>query len=193
MTNQQFLDEHGKIIERWTDDIRQQGIPVMEPVVRDASAFPGETTQASGRTRELLNEFEQFFIRWRLNRMPAPMAPVPLGPQFPVRDLRPVLGHMRYGGATFYLPDILPVPSRGEFRNMLEETLRCGKTADHLAEWTRIVRSRNSARNQIYRYARIFEFQYYLRALHRRHPQALHRTLCSLPVDAARPRWRLAR
>ena len=95
------------------------------------------------------------------------------------------MGHMRHGGTTFYLPDILPIPSRDEFRNILEESLRRRTSAEHLAEWTRIVRSGNPARNQIHRYSRIFEIQHYLRALHRRHSQALHRKKGALIVSLA--------
>lgn len=175
MTSRQFLDEHKEILDRWADDISQHGIPVMGPVVRNAKAFPGGATVARGTIRTLLLQFEQFFIRWRLNGMPAPWCPVPFGPNLPVLGLRPVLGHMCHGGTTFYLPDIYPIPSEGEFRNIIEETLRSGKDADHLAEWTEIVRSGNPAKNQISRHARIFKIQHYLRALYRRHRQTLYR------------------
>jgi hypothetical protein len=92
---------------------------------------------------------------------------------------------MRHGGTTFYLPDILPIPSRDEFRNILEEALRRRTTADHLAEWIRIVSSGNPARNQIHRYSRIFEIQHYMRAIYARHSQAMYRKQSSLDVALA--------
>ena len=48
----------------------------------------------------------------------------PMGAYLPVADLRPVLGHMRQGGTTFYIPDICPIPSRDKLRERIEETLR---------------------------------------------------------------------
>ena len=119
--------------------------------------------------------FEEFFIRWRLEGMPAPFVPQPMGVHLPVVDLRPVLGHMRQGGTTFYIPDICPIPSRDKLREILEEALRDRNAPDYLAEWFEIVHSDNVAKNQIPRYARIFEVQHYLRALYARHAVALER------------------
>lgn len=174
MTNGAFVEEHWRIFESWRDEVTQHGIPRMGPVVRDASAVPGAQL-AEGRTESFLRQFEEFFIRWRLEGMPAPFVPNPMGPSLPVIDLRPVLGHMRRGGTTFHIPDTFPVPSRDELRSMLEDALRERTAPDHLAEWFEIVHSENVTKNQIPRYARIFEVQHYLRVLHARHATALRR------------------
>ncbi len=185
MTNRQFLDEHAAIFGNWADEVRRRGIPAMGPVVRDVSSFPGNVMRATASTRDFIQEFEQFFIRWRLEALTAPWLPAPLALKLPVVDLSPLVGHMRHGGTTFYLPDILPIPSRDEFRNILEESLRRRRSADHLAEWTRIVRSGNPARNQIHRYSRIFEIQHYMRAIYGRHSQAMYRKQSSLVMALA--------
>lgn len=185
MTNRQFLNEHQRLFEDWTTEVAVHGIPVMGSVVNSGKARAIEgisviDVEPAGDLIAFVRAFENFFIRWRLDGMPAPFAPVPLSLHFPVCDLRPMVGHMRRGGTTFYLPDIFPVPSRDELRRMLEESLRAETLTDHLATWTEIVQSDNAARNQIGRYARIFEIQHYLRALYIRHRNSLQKKKTAL-------------
>lgn len=184
MTNTAFLDEHARIFETWLDQVTQSGVPNMGPVVRDALAVPGSQL-AEGEVKQFIREFEGFFIRWRLDDMPAPFLPNPMGPHLPVMDLSPVLGHMRSGGTIFYLPDIFPVPSRDKVREMLEEALRDLNGPEHLAEWFNIVHSDNVAKNQIPRYARVFEVQHYTRAVYARHATALQRKKSALIIALA--------
>lgn len=179
MTNRAFREEHHQIFQDWADEVARHGIPNMGPVVRDAQAIPA-VQLAEEKTGRFLQDFEQFFIRWRLEGMPAPLVPQPMGVHLPVTDLRPVLGHMRQGGTTFYIPDICPVPSRDELRKILEEALRQPNAPDYLAEWFEIVHSDNVAKNQILRFARIFELQHYLRALYARHGATLKRKKSAL-------------
>lgn len=174
MTNRAFLEEHRRVLQDWAEEVAYSGIPGMGPVVRDAQAVPG-AQRAEGDLSAFLRDFEAFFIRWRLEGMPAPLVPQPMGVHLPVADLRPVLGHMRQGGTTFYIPDIWPVPSRDKLRDILEEALRNRDAPDHLKEWFEIVHSDNVAKNKITRFARIFELQHYLRALYARHAAALER------------------
>jgi len=174
MTNRAFLDEHRGVFQVWTDQVAYNDIPRMGPVVRSARSVPG-AKRAGKILRQFVWAFENFFIRWRLEGMPAPFVPLPMGVHMPVVDLRPVLGHMRHGGTTFYIPDICPIPSRDKLREILEEALRDRNAPDYLAEWFEIVHSENAAKNQIPRYARIFEVQHYLRALYARHAAALER------------------
>ncbi len=184
MTNRDFLDEHQKILDTWQDEVAESGIPAMGPVVRDAKAVP-RVQRAEGKMGAFLGDFEEFFIRWRLDAMPAPFVPQPMGVHLPVVDLRPVLGHMRRGGTTFYLPDICSVPSRDKLRDILEEALRNRSAPDYLAEWFDVVHSHNVAKNQIPRYARIFEIQHDLRALYARHASALRRKKSALTTALA--------
>ncbi len=175
MTNRAFLDEQRQLFHSWASKVAQQGIPRMGTVLRNAPSLP-KVELAEGEMPAFIQAFEDFFIRWRLEGMPAPWAPQPMGPHLPVADLRPVFGHMRQAGTTFYIPDIYPVPSRDALREIIEEALRACKPPAHLAEWFEIVRSDNTAKNQIPRYARVFELQHYLRALYARHAAALKRT-----------------
>jgi hypothetical protein len=179
MTNRAFREEHYQIFRIWAGEVAEHGVPNMGPVVRDAPAIP-DAQLAEARMGRFLGDFEHFFIRWRLEGMPAPFVPQPMGVHLPVADLRPVLGHMRQGGTTFYIPDICPVPSRDKLREILEEALRNRNAPDYLAEWFEIVRSDNFAKNQIARYARVFELQHYIRALYARHAAALKRKKSAL-------------
>ena len=175
MTNRAFLDEHRQVFA----DLGESSGP--ERHSRDGTSgarCPGHSGCSTRRRAECSNyvrAFEEFFIRWRLEGMPAPFVPQPMGVHLPVVDLRPVLGHMRQGGTTFYIPDICPVPSRDKLREILEEALRDRHAPGYLAEWFEIVHSDNAAKNQIPRYGRVFELQHYLRALYARHAEALER------------------
>jgi hypothetical protein len=186
ITNRSFLAEHAAIFGQWVDEIAEQGVPQMGPVIRNARTLP-YLAAADEATADFLTAFEDFFIRWRLEGMSVPMAPRPVSPHLPVRDLRTVLGHMQYSGTTFYYPDTFPVPSRDELRNIMEEALRHSPGPEHLAAWLDIVRSDNASRNQIPRFARIFEVQHYVRALYGRHAKALDRK--KSVVDAALGRF----
>ena len=179
MTNRQFLEEHRTLFGEWKNEIVEHGIPIMGTVVRDATAIP-EAKQAEGRMEQFVREFEEFFIRWRLDGMPAPRVPVPMGVHLPVCDLRPVLGHMREGGKTFFFPDIFPVPSRDELRDAIENVLRQVGTTKHLEEWHEMVHSDNVAKIQISRCARLFRAQHHVRSLYARHGAALHRKKSAL-------------
>jgi len=179
MTNDVFLREHRAIFGSWKEETSQNGIPVMGPVVSDAQEFSG-VQDDKGDKAEFVRQFEDFFARWRLEGMPAPFVPQPMGPHLPVADLRRVLGHMHSGGTTFFFPDICSVPSRDNLREILEQTLRDVSAPDYLKEWFDIVHSGNVAKNQILRYARIFELQHYMRVLHARHANGLRRKKTAL-------------
>lgn len=185
MTNREFLIEQKTLLDAWTSDIRRHGIPVMGAVVRDVSEIPGGPVMEEGPLQSFVQAFEKFLVRWRLAALPAPLAPVPLGMHLPVTNLPLVLGHMGHAGTTFYLPDIFPVPSRDELRVIIEECLRYGGAPEHLAGWGKLVQSTNSARNRLYRYARIFELQHYVRTLYGRHSEALSRKQSSLILALA--------
>jgi hypothetical protein len=179
MTNRAFLDEHRQIFEDWSDEVAQNGIPNMGPAVCDTQAI-ADAQLADGEMERFIREFEEFFTRWRLEGMPAPFVPQPMGIHLPVTDLRPMFGHMCRGGTTFFIPDVFPVPSRDNLREILEEALRDRDGPDHLTEWFEIVHSDNVAKNQIVRYARLFEVQHYVSAFYARHESALYRKKSAL-------------
>jgi hypothetical protein len=175
LTNPAFLTEHDSIIQAWQADIDKFHIPIMGNVVNDASLVVGARSQLETPMARFARAFEAFFVRWRLEGLPAPYLPSPLRPQMPVAVLRSVLGHMREGGQTFYMPDTFPVPTRDELRDLMEDALRAPGTPEHMAEWVAFVRAGNSAKSTIQRYARLFELQHYIRVVYQRHAEALHR------------------
>jgi len=180
LTNPTFLGEQDQLLAEWGEEISQLGIPTVGPPLREGAVVPG-AEQAQGRQAEFARAFVAFFTRWRLESMAAPLLPRPIGMYLPVTDLRVVLGHMRQGGTTFFLPDIYPVPSRDHLRTMLEDALRGPRIPGHLQDWSDIVRADNPARNHLMRWARIFQLQHFVRALVRRHPAAMRRrqTACN--------------
>ena len=127
-----------------------------------------------------VERLQAFCLRWRLSSLAAPNLPVPLQPQMPAPSLLSVTGQMNAVGATYYLPDTFPLPSREELRSMMEESLRGADTPDHLASWMSLVRGENRAKNQIVRFGRLFEIQHYARILQERQPAIMHRRLGAL-------------
>jgi len=184
LTNAMFLEEHDQLLAEWGEEIRQLGIPTVGLPLREGAVVQG-AEQAQGRQTEFASAIVAFFTRWRLESMPAPFLPHPVGMYLPVTDLRVVLGHMREGGITLYLPDIYPVPSRDQLRESLEGALRGSRAPEHLREWSNIVRAGNVARNQLSRWARIFQLQHFLRTLVGRHPTAMHRRQAACNIALA--------
>jgi hypothetical protein len=175
LTNATFLAEHRDLLNKWQNEVAEYGIPKMGPVVRNGCQVPMAVVVEVGRLADCIQEFENFFVRWRLQGMPAPFLPYPLQPQLPVPVLEYVLGHMRHGGQTFYLPDTFPVPSRDELREIMEDALRGSEAPEHLADWMQIVRASNPSRNALGRFARLLAVQHYWRAIFERHGGQLRR------------------
>jgi hypothetical protein len=176
LADRAFVAEHRQIFQDWQSEVATFGVPKMGPVVFDASRVPSAQQIADPHMQRFVEEFESFFVRWRLAGMAAPLLPEPLAPQLPVTLLQSVLGHMRHGGKTFYLPDTFPVPSRDELRDILEEALRGSEAPQHLRGWSEIVQATNVAKNAIPRYARLFRLQHYWRAIYERHGDRLRRS-----------------
>jgi hypothetical protein len=179
LTNPQFLQEHDSLFQTWREEVARQGIPLIG-ATRSLGLLPEAVRQAEGRTAEYLTAFEEFFLRWLLTGLAAPRLPQPLQPQLSALSTSTVLGYMRGGGYVFCFPDISPIPSRDELREMIEDALRGAEAPEHLADWMDKVRADNAARNTITRYARLFDLQHYLRALHQRHHSVLHRRKSSV-------------
>jgi hypothetical protein len=120
-----------------------------------------------------------FLVRWRLSGMAGQRLPIPMRPmlagQFPLS----ILSQLMAAGGLFNLPDTYPIPSRDELRSMLEDAIRSEKPA-HLQQWTKITSQRNAAKNQIERFARLFEVQHYWELLHERHGEHLQRQTSKL-------------
>ena len=100
LTNPQFLKEHEELFDEWSDQILRHGVPGMGSVVRGTTTNRDFVSTATGSMQRFLVAFENFFVRWRLEGMGAPMVPRPLGPHVPVIDMRLVTGHMEHSGTT---------------------------------------------------------------------------------------------
>jgi hypothetical protein len=170
--NPAFLAEQDQLIAKWRKVIGTLGVPQLG---KATTGKPPAELRARGkaRPRSYFDEFDHFYLRWRLCGMAARDVPVPLTPQTPVPAPILALGPMNMVGGLFYFPDVYPIPSRDTLRGLLEDSLRRGGNKDHLAEWIAIVSGNNPAKNQIARYARLFEIQHYLRILFERYAEQL--------------------
>ncbi|MCA9179347.1 MAG: hypothetical protein KDB14_33045 [Planctomycetales bacterium] len=161
MTNKQFLDEHDKLYSNG----RNQS--------------PRSELDAAAR-QNLRDEYDAFLVRWRLQSVVAPYLPVPCKPLFAGGLLANDIQHLMNTGGVFYLPDVMPMPSRDQLRSRLDDALHRGDRPQHLQEWLEIVRAGNTARNQMDPFARMFELQHYWRLLRERHADAIHRKIGDL-------------
>ena len=173
LTNHAFLTEQSTLFRTWKSAVDEYGLAKLSPMFPDVEHVTGTERAIKDDLRDGRAAFETFYVRWRLQGMAAPYLPEPLPPQLPVAILHRVLGYMRHGGQTFYLPDTFPIPTRDEFRDIVEDALRGGNTPEHLDSWTRVVRAKNAAKNKIPRFARLFQLQHYWRALYQRHGENL--------------------
>jgi hypothetical protein len=173
LTNPRFLEEHDallseqlSVVDRWgTADF---GLPC-PPTGFDSATEDERAAFATTNVR-----FVEFLCRWRLQSLAAPYLPVPLQPLMAGRLPQSILGQYLQTGGLFVVPDTFPVPSRDEFRSMLDQALH-GSPPDHLTEWMTIIARNNTAKQAIPRFARIFALQHFWRVLHHRHRLALRR------------------
>jgi hypothetical protein len=175
LTNRQYIDEQDNLLRASRNEIVQWGLPnLARPTASKAPAdvpiIPAPALHAH------VSRFEEFYLRWRLSGLAAANLPVPIPPQSPAPAAILAAGPMVDVGAVFYLPDTYPVLSRDELRAMLEDSLRgTSDSAPHLAEWTRLIRSDNSAKNAMDRFGKILEVQHYCRILQERHSETIKR------------------
>ncbi len=173
LLNPQFIDEHDELIQthetviaRW--GTANFGLPVPPPGFDELPATLQDAFHAADA------RFVEFFCRWRLHGLAAPYLPNPLQPllagRMPTIELQ---RHLQTGGL-FVVPDTFPVPSRDEFRGMLDDALHSSPPS-HLAEWMKLIAAGNTGKQAIVRFARLFELQHYWRVLHSRHPHPLRR------------------
>ena len=167
-----FVQEHDQLFKVWADEVRKWGIPELGPVVPPGEALPGTERICDGRLPQFVAAFEAFFVRWRLSGLAAPYLPNPMRPLFLGQLPVSILGQLLATRGLFFVPDTFPIPSRDEFRGLLEDALRHGQGLEHLNEWVKIVQQHNLAKNSIPRFARLFEIQHYERIMRERHPAA---------------------
>jgi hypothetical protein len=172
MLNPVFLEEQNELLQKWHREIEKLGLPQL------ALATTGKppkkiTRKMPPRFPAFFEQFEQFYLRWRLLGLATPNLPIPLTPQTPLPAPILAMGPMNRVGSLFFVPDTYPIPSRDQLRNLLEDSLRHRREEEHLSEWSKIVSGKNSAKNRIERYARLFEMQHYVRILTERHSELM--------------------
>jgi hypothetical protein len=174
LTNKDFLDEHDGLISRNVEAIRRWGtehdhMPAAQVIYSNEKMNPENDQEWI----DFAAERNEFLLRWRLAGLEGPYLPVPLEPLMNGRIPSDVLSRLLEVGNVYFVPDIVPLASRDELRESMDEARRRRSQAEHLAEWFKIIRPDNSARNQLERFARIFELQHYWRILFDRHRKAL--------------------
>jgi hypothetical protein len=173
LTNRQFLEEHDALFRRWREQIRDRATRNQWNLLAELGMT--RATEADTADNEFDAEVVKFLVRWRLHKMSGPELPEPLRPmmsgQFPVSVVQQLLD----AGGLFNIPDTFPIPSRDELRGILQDALRPGDDASHLAEWHKVVHGQNMAKNQIVRFARIRQVYTFWRCLHQRHGASLRR------------------
>jgi len=169
MTNSAYLAEHDQLIGQHVDRIRDHDFP--KPVL----ASFGSPMPKSPSDEPWVSAFRQFYSRWRLQSLVGPGLPMPLPPLMP--SLPAVAGNLAAaeGGASIFMPDIIPLPTRGILSEAIEDAVHGRRSPEQLAEWHHIIRRENPAKNAVPRYARLFSLQHFSRIVHARHPAAVHR------------------
>lgn len=173
LTCRTFLDEHDALIQEHASAVAQWGSAAFgQPLPPPSLGRAPASEQAAFRTTDA--RFVAFLSRWRLLGLAAPYLPVPMQPQFAGSVPDTMMRRFSEVRALFVVPDTFPIPSRDEFRGMLDDALH-GSPPEHLAEWMRIVGAGNSGKRKITRFGRIFQLQHYWRVLQRRHAHSLRR------------------
>jgi hypothetical protein len=169
MTNRTFVEEHDRLIHLHREQVCKHTFP--KPIL----ASFGHPLVQSSADEAWVAAFRTFYGRWRLQLLAGPGLPVPLPallPSFPQMTRNFAAAE---GGTTLFLPDILPVSTRGVLPETIENAVHGQQKPEHLAEWLRIVGRQNPAKNVIARYARLFRLQHYWRIVHARHQSAVRR------------------
>jgi hypothetical protein len=167
MTNKTYVAEHDQLICQHARQVRDHDFPI--PIL----AACGPPMPQSAIDETWVNAFRQFYSRWRLQSLVGPGLPMPLPvllPSFPLLAQNLAAAE---GGTSVFLPDIVPISTRGVIHETLDDAVHGGQQPEHLAEWHRIVRRDNTAKNKIARYARLFGLQHYWRLLFERHPNTV--------------------
>jgi hypothetical protein len=173
LTNRQFLDEHDALFTEWSEVVQRWGLDRLGILLPREGFLPGDDPTADPRWPDYSAAFDEFFTRWRLQKLAAPYLPVPLQPLMAGCFPTTVVQQVNRAGGAYCLPDTFPVPSRDDLRNMLEDSLHGSSTPDHLKEWMAHIARDNAARRPLIRFARLFELQHYWRIIRRRHARAI--------------------
>ena len=94
LTNREFLDEHDAIFSKWSVMVQRWGLNNLGIFLPKGYLSQGLDPTEDPKWPAYSKEFENFFIRWRLQGMAAPYLPIPLQPLmagvFPISVVRQV-------------------------------------------------------------------------------------------------------
>jgi hypothetical protein len=173
LTNCQFLDEHDALIKSHTTVIRRWGLRLAGKDL-PSNLFPDVANPTNDTAWNLFdNRCREFLLRWRITELAGPYLPSAM--QILTAGFIPQLqlNRLNESGGLLFIPDISPIPSRDELREILEDSLHPREPPDHLSEWFEIIRAKNPAKNRLGRFSRVFELQHYCRIMQDRHGAAL--------------------
>ena len=173
LLNPRFLDEHDELLRSCEQVVVRHGVAEFG-LPTPPLGFKELPVPAQTEFRAADERFLEFFCRWRLQGLAAPYLPIPLQPLFASRLPAIALQRHLQTGGLFVVPDTFAVPSRGEFREMLDDALH-GSPPSHLADWMKMIAAGNTGKQTIARYGRLFELQHYWRVLHHRHRKTFRR------------------
>ena len=176
LTNPEFLSEHDAVLAAQRADIRKYGFP--RPVLFTTGTVPASPEVRRRQSNQVLR-FADFCQKWRLQTLAAEYLPLPFEPQLPTPWSMPGMGSSQ-GCTTAMIFDIHPVVGRGEVPAVLEDGARGEPAPVHLKEWIDLVRATNPSRIRIQRFARLFQYQHYMRVLYGRHASQLARKKTAL-------------
>lgn len=172
LTSPQFLDEHDSLLADHAEAVRRWGTHLAGVFMPRGMLLPCMDPTGDAAWQLFNTACNAFFARWRLRSLAGPYLPVPLEALMAGMFPWTVVEQLMRAGGVFFLPDTMPIPSRDQLRGLLDHALHGGEQPAHLAEWLDLIRSGNSAKNQLDRLGRLFEVQYYCRNLRQRHPNA---------------------
>lgn len=130
VTNQRYRQELRQVQEKWSPPARRFGLPMVGTLWHAPKSF---------RKSKYRMALAAFFERWQLEGLASFELPVPMGPELPVVDPKPMIARMRACGTTLFLPDTFPVPSREEIRS-IGLNVQAQRADAHLRDWINIVR-----------------------------------------------------
>lgn len=169
LTDRTFLDEHDGLIRQHRNRLLDHDFP------RPVLASFGRPLPQSRSDEPWVGAFRACYGRWRLQSLAASGLPMPLPVLVPA--LPQVARNLAAaeGGTTVFVPDIVPVSTRGVLVKTIRDAVHGGQQPKHLAEWLHIVGTENTAKNAIARDGRLFRLQHYWRIVQARHPDAVRR------------------
>ncbi|MFN3148850.1 hypothetical protein [Bremerella sp.] len=170
MSNPQFLQELDRLLLDHGPEIEDNHFDAQAWHVRLQADWIMNQNPGSVELPQALARYQVFLSRWRLSRLAGPSYPIPLGPLASGLIPQSMFHQLQSSGGFFFLPDIIPIPSRDELRSLITGALSAEEDTPHLAKWRSLMDSSKSKGPAIQQHKRRFQVQHCWRLLHERHP-----------------------